>query len=154
MKLKNGMNMKKLLLFIAFIILVLNLYSQEISYQDLVTGSKPKGEFTTYKSKDGTVFKIGDRLLLGLPSSRHSFSNITWGNSLSAFPENHLPRMATGLEARIKKMTVKGFKKTGYYLLATCSTPINKMFVVGIRLENALQDQEIGLADDRKLSKM
>jgi hypothetical protein len=49
-------------------------------------------------------------------------------------------------------MSVKGFKKTGYYLIATCSTPINKMFLVGIRLENALQNQEIQLLDDRKLS--
>jgi hypothetical protein len=135
--------MKNLFLSVFLMISSISLYSQKISYLDLLVSKKPKGDFLSYESKDGTIFRKGEILLVGEPYSHKSFTYITHGNGLSSSPETHLVGKASGLQAKIIKITVGGFKKSGYYVQATCSTPVNSMFLIKIRLEDAFQTAEI-----------
>ncbi len=64
--------MKKVFSILVFVLSLLtsfNLFSQDtLKYIDLQSGVKPKGDFSFYQSKSGYVYKIGDRLKIGVPS--------------------------------------------------------------------------------------
>ena len=56
--------MKKVFCVLVFALCILtsfNLFSQDtLKYVDLQSGIKPKGDFSSYQSKSGYVYKIGD----------------------------------------------------------------------------------------------
>ena len=55
-------------------------FGQEIKFADLATAQR--GEFTSYLGSDGAVYKIGDRVKIGVPSSNKTFAFITQGDGL------------------------------------------------------------------------
>ena len=66
--------MKKTLLIALTAIVFLNAKAQEINYKDLATAER--GEYTSYVASDGGVYKIGDRIKIGVPSSNKTFAFI------------------------------------------------------------------------------
>ncbi len=51
--------------------------AQEIKFTDLATAER--GDYTSYVGSDGGVYKIGDRIKIGVPSSNKTFAFITTG---------------------------------------------------------------------------
>jgi hypothetical protein len=75
-------------------------FAQEIKHSDLATASR--GEFTSYIASDGAVYKIGDRIKIGVPSSNKTFAFITEGGGL-LLPITNLTAASSGQETEIKK---------------------------------------------------
>jgi len=48
--------------------LSVTIYCQEVKYTDVQNGTTTKGQFRSYGSKDGRVFKVGDKIEFGSPS--------------------------------------------------------------------------------------
>jgi hypothetical protein len=131
-----------------------NLFSQELLYSDLSDSERPKGEFTSYVSKDGSVYKVGDRLKIGVPYSGKTFTFIQVVNVLlQVFP---LDASASGDEAEIKSFIVQGTKRSGYSVLARCKASM-AIANYNIQLENAIETGEIkifGLTSDEALTEL
>ncbi len=148
---KKKLNMLVLLLFVT---LSLNLFSQELKYGDLNTTERPKGNFTSYVSKSGAVYNVGDKLKIGVPSSEKTFAFIQVVNVLlQAFP---LSVTGSGKEAEIKSFMVQGTKRSGYSVLVRSkgTTAIDNY---NIQLENAIETGEIksfGMTGDEALSEL
>lgn len=149
--------MKKLpniLILLIFVMLSTNLFSQELKYSDLSGTERPKGQFTSYVSKNGAVYKVGDRLKIGVPSSEKTFTFIQVVNVLlQAFP---LSASGSGKEAVIKSFITQGTKRSGYTVLVRSkgSTAIDNY---NIQLENAIETGEIksfGMTSDEALSEL
>jgi hypothetical protein len=66
--------MKKLLLMVVFVAQLG--FGQEIKHSDLAT-TNSRGEFTSYVGSDGGIYKIGDRIKIGVPSSNKTFAYIS-----------------------------------------------------------------------------
>ncbi len=143
-----------ILLFFAAVLVSPNLFSQELKYSDLSNSDKPKGGFTSYVSKNGAVYKIGDRLRIGVPSSNKTFAFIQVVNVLlQVFP---LSASGSGQEAQIKSFIIQGTKRSGYSVLVRSkgSTAIDNY---NIQLENAIETGEIksfGMTSDEALSEL
>jgi hypothetical protein len=90
----------KNLLLIVFLTISICGYTQEIKYTDLATSNR--GEFTSYISKDGSVYKIGDRIKIGRPSSNAMFVYITQGDGI-LMPITQLTSNSSGQETEIKR---------------------------------------------------
>lgn len=89
-----------------------------LKYSDLQTGIRPKpstGDFTFYLGKDGQLYKIGDTLTIGVPSSNKTFAFITQGDGIVT-PIDQLGAAASGSKTIIKRFDVLGSKKSGFYL--------------------------------------
>lgn len=67
------MKIKPMIIFCALFLTFSSIvFGQEIKFTNLETASR--GEFTSYISKDGAVYKIGDRIKIGIPSSGKTFA--------------------------------------------------------------------------------
>lgn len=148
---KNATNILTLILFV---FLSSNLFSQELNYSDLSSTERPKGNFTSYMSKSGAMYKVGDKLKIGVPSSEKTFAFIQVVNVLlQAFP---LSVTGSGKEAEIKSFMVQGTKRSGYSVLVRSkgTTAIDNY---NIQLENAIETGEIksfGMTSDEALSEL
>ena len=72
--------MKKSLCLVFLISLVgISLNAQELKYSDLKNMTSAKGEFTSYVSKNGTIYKVGDKVTLGIPSALRTFAFVNEG---------------------------------------------------------------------------
>ena len=135
-----------------FILISSNLFSQEIKYSDLNVSKRPKGKFTSYVSKDGSVYKVGDKLTLGVPSSNKTFAFVQVVNALmQVFP---LSVTGSGMEAEIKYFVVNGTKRSGYHVLVRCKG-MTALDNYNIQLENAIKNGEVksfGMTSDDALS--
>lgn len=143
--------MKKLLL-IAFLTISICGYTQEIKYTDLATSSR--GEFTSYISKDGSVYKIGDRIKIGRPSSNAMFAYITQGDGI-LIGITQLTSNSSGQETEIKRISVVGNKRAGYSVyFRTKGTGLSNY---SIAFENAVDTNEIksfGMSSDEALTEL
>ena len=91
---------KKIMIIAGILTLMFNtnVLGQEIKFNDLASSSR--GEFTSYISKDGSVYKIGDRIKIGVPSSNKTFAFITEGDGF-LLPITPLLVQASGQETEI-----------------------------------------------------
>ncbi len=80
--------------------------AQEINIKDLATLTE-RGEYTSYVGSDGGVYKIGDRIKIGVPSSNKTFAFIWMGDGILT-PLEPLPAAQSGSETEIKKIFVAG----------------------------------------------
>lgn len=144
--------MKKLIVF--SLILVGNyVLSQEVKYVDLATTEK--GEFTSYVGSDGGVYKVGDRLKIGVPSSNKTFAFIFQGDGIIT-PLEPLPATSSGTETEIKRIYVTGNKRTGFYVTMRTKGVVG-VLNYSIQFENALSTGEIkgfGMTSDEALSEL
>ncbi len=127
--------------------------AQEIKYADLATAER--GEYTSYVGSDGGIYKIGDRIKIGVPSSNKTFAFIWMGDGILT-PLQPLPAAQSGTETEIKKIFISGNKRTGY------SVSMRTKGVIGllnytIQFENAMSTGEIkgtGMTSDEALAEL
>lgn len=144
--------MKKLVVLIVFVAQFG--FGQEIKHSDLATTTS-RGEFTSYLGSDGGVYKIGDRIKIGVPSSNKTFAYITEGDGIM-LPITNLTASATGQETEIKKIFVVGNKRAGYSV-SFRTKGITGLSNYTIQFENALSTGEIkgyGMTSDEALSEL
>ncbi len=133
---------------------VLGATAQEIKYSELAT-TTTKGEYTSYIASDGGVYKIGDRIKIGVPSSNKTFAFILQGDGW-VVPFTALEAGFSGTETEIKKIFVVGNKRAGYSV-SMRTKGITGLVNYTIQFENALQTGEIkgaGMTSDEALSAM
>lgn len=142
---------KHFLTFIMSILTVTFSFAQEIKHSDLATASR--GEFTSYIASDGAVYKIGDRIKIGVPSSNKTFAFITEGDGL-LLPITNLTAASSGQETEIKKIWVVGNKRAGYSV-SFRTKGITGLSNYTIQFENALSTGEVkgfGMTSDDALA--
>lgn len=128
-------------------------YSQEIRFDSLATATR--GEYTSYVGSDGGVYKVGDRIKLGVPSSNKTFAYIFQGDGV-LIPMEPIPATYSGTETEIKKIFVGGNKRSGYSV-SMRTKGITGLMNYTILFENALATGEIkgtGLTSDEALSQL
>src|SRR5450759_104461 len=136
-------------------LLCTNLFSQEIKYTDLNGPSRPKGEFISYVSKDGSVYKIGDKIKIGVPSSNKTFAFISEGDGI-LISMSSLTARSSGQETEIKRMHIEGSKRTGFFVMIR-SKGLTGLANYSIQLENAIETGEVksfGMTSDEALSEL
>ena len=102
----------KHLFILLLTLLSLSSNGQTVKFTDL-SGEKPKGTYTTYISKNGETYTIGDTIRIGVPSGtngRFVYIQIMdiFGNTAYAGPE------ATNTTAELKKIHVLGTSRAGW----------------------------------------
>jgi hypothetical protein len=142
-----------LIVSVLFCIIAGNVFSQEIKFADLATAER--GEFTSYVGSDGAIYKIGDRIKIGVPSSNKTFAFITRGDGI-LMPLEPLPAASSGTETEIKRISVFGNKRSGYSVSMRTKGFIGTLNYT-IQFENALSTGEIkgtGMTSDEALEKL
>ncbi len=91
MKIKNGMKRITLMSIAALLFGTIN--AQEINFKDLSTTTE-RGEFTSYIGSDGGVYRVGDRIKIGVPSSNKTFAFIWMGDGILTVVAVSAPPMA------------------------------------------------------------
>lgn len=145
--------MRKMVFVAMSTLFYLSANAQEIKFTDLATAER--GEYTSYVGSDGGVYKIGDRIKIGVPSSNKTFAFITQGDGILT-PLEPLPAAQSGTETEIKKIFISGNKRTGY------SVSMRTKGVIGllnytIQFENAMSTGEIkvtGMTSDEALAEL
>jgi hypothetical protein len=143
----------KNLLLIVFLTISICGYTQEIKYTDLATSNR--GEFTSYISKDGSVYKIGDRIKIGRPSSNAMFVYITQGDGI-LMPITQLTSNSSGQETEIKRIYVVGNKRVGYSVYFR-TKGLSGLLNYSIAFENAIETNEVksfGMSSDDALTEL
>jgi len=108
---------------------------QDLKFSELA--SKGKGYFKSYETSDSCLFKIGDKLKIGQPSSGNLFSFIT--NDFLNTADN-LSNKISNEQVEIKQIVNIGNSKMGYHV---------KIQVIGgqgkyvIKLEDAIASGEL-----------
>jgi len=128
-------------------------FAQEIKHADLATAER--GEYTSYIASDGGVYKVGDRIKIGLPSSNKTFAFITEGDGI-LLPITNLPASYSGTETEIKKIFVGGNKRAGYSVTFR-TKGITGISNYTIQFENALSTGEVkgfGMTSDDALAEL
>ena len=144
--------MKKVLFIVAFI--AQYGFSQEIKHSDLATITT-RGEYTSYVGSDGGVYKIGDRIKIGVPSSNKTFAFITEGDGM-LLPITNLTAAASGQETEIKRIFVVGNKRAGYSV-SFRTKGITGLSNYTVQFENAFSTGEIkgyGKTSDEALAEL
>jgi hypothetical protein len=148
--------MKKIILFFtAFVLNATMLFSQQVEVSDLEAGTITGGKFDSYLSKDGTIYKVGDFLDVGLPSGTNGrFVLIQQidiaGNILVVGSQ------AINTHCEIKKIRVLGNKRQGYKVQFQTKgrTSIDNYF---FNLEDAIVAGEIkskGMTSDQAMKEL
>jgi hypothetical protein len=135
------------------ILFVNSYHSQEIRFDSLATATK--GEYTSYIASDGGIYKVGERIKLGIPSSNKTFAYVFQGDGF-LIPKEAIPATYSGTETEIKKIFVTGNKRSGYSV-SMRTKGITGLMNYTILFENALATGEIkgtGLTSDEALSQL
>jgi hypothetical protein len=143
----------KLLIALFFTISVSTVFCQEIKFADLA--SAQRGEFTSYLGSDGAVYKIGDRVKIGVPSSNKTFAFITECDGF-IMPITNLNASSRGTETEIKKIFVVGNKRVGYSV-SFRTKGLTGLSNYTIQFENALSTGEVkgfGFSSDDALAQL
>jgi hypothetical protein len=153
--------MKKINLFACILVVILtggNLHAQDtLKFEVLNRGVKPSGDFSFYKSKDGFVYKVGEKVRIGVPSSNKTFAYIISGDGMLTAVEQ-LNSSASGTETEIKKIYIDGNKRNGFAAVFKTKGRIggiNTPFV--IKVEIAIETGEMvtsGISSDAALTEL
>jgi hypothetical protein len=160
--------MKALSLILLLVISSLGLKSQELRYSDLTPDENGRHQYhgnriiTSYISKGGTVYKIGDKLKIGIPSSNKTFAYITneYQNFMmeSKNGERQLESNASNSEAEIYAISISGSKRTGWFVILLCNGTKGRLrSTYDVQLENAIAAKEVKtdlLSSDEALNEL
>jgi hypothetical protein len=133
--------MNKLTIFFTIFILNFSLtFSQQIKFSEL--GSASRGQYNSYIASDGRTYNIGDKIIIGFPSSNKTFAFIFEGDGI-LFPLENLKAISSGQQTEISKIFVTGNKRVGYSVNFKTKgyTAISPNYTVLI--ENALSTGEV-----------
>ena len=146
--------MKKIILMSFASMLFGSINAQELNFKDLSTITE-RGEFTSYIGSDGGVYKIADRIKIGVPSSNKTFAFISQGDGI-IMPLEPLMASSSGTETEIKRIFIVGNKRIGYSVSMRTKGLIGLMNYT-IQFENAMSTGEIkgtGLTSDDALAEL
>jgi hypothetical protein len=143
--------MKQILVVAIALIVTFTSFGQELKFSDLSTELNSK-QFDKYTSQDGTVFQVGGKLKIGLPSDTKQFVYVQHVDPVSG-TSVILPNYANR-EVEIKKITVVGNLKKGYkvWVITNGGVALGKLY---FDIETALQTKEVkgeGMSSDEALS--
>jgi len=149
--------MKNILLLCVFFI-SLNLFAQSekldtVRYSDLSTVKQ--GKYDVYIGKNDAVYKNGDRIKIGVPSSNKTFAFITEGDGI-LIPVTQLTAASSGQQTEIKKIWVYGTKRAGYSVYFR-TKGITGLSNYTINFENAVETGEVksfGMTSDEALAEL
>lgn len=149
-------------LFFFFLLTNVIAYSQEIKYSDLSNITKGSNvRFESYEASDGQIYKVGDKITIGLPSTNKSFSFISTRQNLLdvlfEVPSYFATVSSSGDLTEIKRIYLVGTKRAGFTV-----EMVTKGFNVllnnyTISFENALKTGEIkgsGMTSDQALQEL
>jgi len=146
---------KYFLTFIMSILTVTFSFAQVIWHSDLDLATTSRGQYTSYIASDGAVYKIGDRIKIGVPSSNKTFAFITEGDGI-LLPITNLLAARSGDETEIKKIMVAGNKRAGYSVYLR-TKGVTGLYNYTIQFENALSTGEVkgfGMTSDDALAEL
>jgi hypothetical protein len=146
---------KNVLIVIVMCLMVKVSFSQELKYTDLATLTSSNVTATSYVSSDGSVYKVGDRIKIGVPSKSDAFTFITEGDGI-LIPVTQLKASASGQETEIKKIWVYGNKRAGYTVTFR-TKGISGLSNYSILFENAVSVGEVkgfGKTSDEALTEL
>lgn len=147
-------NLLKFSTTLLLVLLITNLYAQELKYTDLQRGEKkpkmPMSGWKSYVSKDGITYKAGDIIKIGFPSSINEFKFIT-----SPGGGSNQTKELSGREVEILYFMAPGLKNVGFQPVAVCKGALLSKY--NIEIENAIQTGEIksfGMTSDEALTEL
>jgi hypothetical protein len=149
--------MKKTIITLALLIPVTAkiAFAQEVKFAEVQNGTVTSGQFQSYVAKDGSTYKIGDKISFGAPSGVNGkFVTITKMDIAgNVFP---VGAEAINTTAEIKKIRVGGNKRSGYKVSFQTKglTGLDNYFFF---LEDAIQVGEIksfGMTSDQALAEL
>ena len=88
-------------------------YGQEVNYNDIQNGTVTKGQFESYVAKDGSVYKVGDKIQFGSPSGTNGKFVIIQKMDIAGTVYIVGPE-AINTSAEIKKIRITGTSRAGY----------------------------------------
>jgi hypothetical protein len=153
--------MKKVLLTLSIMLFSYVGFSQEslrVTYDEITAAiERPSydGVITEYVAKDGSIYKIGDNITIGVPSSNKTFAFITSGDGLIT-PLVPLSIVASGQKTEIMKFKVSGTKRAGFTIWLKSKSSIG-IGNYNIDFENAILNGEIksyGMTSDEALNEL
>lgn len=142
--------MTKKLTTISFIFFSLtNLFAQDIEFSSLT--AEKRGNHNSYLASDGAIYKVGNKIKIGLPSStcNSTFTFIKFG-------EEPIKANCSGQEVEIIKIWVHGTERIGYKVLIYTK---GQGFITtyNVDFESALKSKEIisqGKTSDEVLNEL
>jgi hypothetical protein len=147
--------MKQLMMIALMMCSTLVSFGQEtLRYSDL--SEKPgQWNFDNYESKDGYLYKTGDKIKIGTPSSNKTFAFIMEGDGF-LLPITNASAFASGQMVEIKKVTYTGTRRVGFAAVLVCKGPTG-LSNYRIQLENAIETGEakgLGMNSDEALAEL
>jgi len=148
-------NLKVMMVTLMMCLMTMVSFGQEIKYDDVQSGTVTKGKFDSYVSKDGSTYKIGDKIQIGTPSGINGkFVTIQKVDVIGTVYV--VGAEAINTSAEIKRIRVRGNKRTGYKVSFQTKgmTGLDNYFVY---IEDAIQVGEIksfGMTSDEALNEL
>jgi hypothetical protein len=145
--------MKKIMMVAISLIVSISTFGQELKFTDLSTELNSK-KFDSYISEDGTVFKVGEKVKIGIPSSQTNFVYIQHVDPVvgaSIVGPNY-----SNSEVEVKKIQVSGSLRKGYkvWVITNGGVALGKLY---FDIETAIQTKEVkgnGMSSDDALSQL
>jgi hypothetical protein len=114
-------------------------------------------DLDAYESKDRYIYKVGDKIKIGIPSAGRYYSYLFTGDGIIT-PIVAANSLSAGHDAEIKKITISGTKRSGFYI----SLKMKGMIGFGdgymvTNFETALSTGEIegfGMTREQAISKL
>jgi hypothetical protein len=146
-------NMKNLVWSFMITSLSMSVFGQEVNYNDIQNGTITKGQFESYVSKDGSVYKVGDKIQFGNPSGTNG-KFMTLQKMDIAGTVYIVGAEVINTSAEIKKIRIIGTSRAGYkaQFQTKGMTGIDNYFLY---LEDAIQVGEVesfGMTSDEALT--
>lgn len=152
--------MRKLLLSTVLVFSLAG-FSQEsvkATFDEITTATdRPtyNGDITEYVAKDGSVYKIGDKITIGVPSSNKTFAFLSSGDGIMT-PLVPLSIGVSGQKAEIMKFRISGTRRSGFtiWLKAKSATGMGNY---NVDFENAILNGEVkssGMTSDEALTEL
>ncbi len=157
------MNKKIALLVTIASLTMTSVAQQTVTYEMIQNCVNPKKEleksYEAYTASDNHTYRIGDDIIVGIPSSNKRFTFIQSElGQAGAFLIGTDPRLSAehaGKKMKIKKISVDGSKKKGAYI--TIRAYLQGVGGIDIQFENALQNGEIksfGMTSDAAMEQL
>lgn len=146
-------NVKNLCWSFIMTILSITAFSQEVKYVDIQTGLITKGQYESYVSKDGSIYKVGDKIQFGNPSGTNG-KFVTIQKMDIAGTVYVVGAEAINTSAEIKKIRVIGTSRSGYKVSFQTKgmTGVDNYF---LNIEDAITVGEVksfGMSSDEALT--
>ena len=145
--------MKKLIYSSLLLIFTFSLNAQTLNYSDLSSGTKPKGKFQSYTSKNGEIYNVGDEIEIGKPSGANG--NYVYISEMDAM--GTIYKVKEGIadnKSEIKKIYVRKTRGEFKAAFASTSTGVSKYYYF---IEDAIKSGEIKssiMSSDEALEKL